>query len=334
MSLMTFPSRVRKIFIHYIACITKIFLKDFEMSDLEKRLENLNKLWFVVDIPLFIDNQSVEKLYDALSRPEFTPVSKTTSETAQKTTEEATEIGGGISAGLPPFLKAKMNIKLAGKDSEQDTSSTTVTQEANRTPEMQFEKILGFYAQNYEKRIFWASATLDSIYDIRGKEYSWDDIANQIDNPAPRPLIIFDLAKGSKIIPMAGETVDSRLKEISKTYIGQLDRRDGMPRYGSDPEQSKKYWGALEESFNSTIAMRSVESATKDGGRLDWIDYRLVSKVGNEVFPVHLHLAPRGAYNTGTFAYQTVRRGYKHGLRVIGTLKQGMDVNVLAIYEK
>ena len=37
---------------------------------------------------------------------------------------------------------------------------------------------------------------------------------------------------------------------------------------------------------------------------------------------------------TWTFAYQLVRRGSRYGVRVIGTLKRGQDINVLAIYER
>ncbi|MAM89560.1 MAG: hypothetical protein CME36_19860 [unclassified Hahellaceae] len=199
---------------------------------------------------------------------------------------------------------------------------------------MQFEKVIGFYKQNYPKRIFWVGENLSQIMDIDGKLYTWDEISKEIAVAAPRPLIIFELEKGSKIIPMAGETVDSMFKPIYKSYIAQLDNSDDFPEYKSeDDPESDRYWKALEESFDSAKAMREVENATKSGGRLDWIDYRLLSIEENEILPIHLHLAPKGNYNTGTFAYQTVRRGSKFGLKIVGTLKQGRDVNVLAMYE-
>jgi hypothetical protein len=46
------------------------------------------------------------------------------------------------------------------------------------------------------------------------------------------------------------------------------------------------------------------------------------------------HVCPAGKYDTGVFAYNFIKRGYKHGLRLIGTLKSEPDMNVLAIYEK
>jgi hypothetical protein len=132
---------------------------------------------------------------------------------------------------------------------------------------------------------------------------------------------------------MAGETIDSKLKMIYKKYISQLDYIGDFPQYSSKPVQGEYYWSELEKSFSSTTAMRAVEDSTKNGGRLDWIDFRLIARENDEIHPIHLHLAPRGNYNTGTFAYQTVRRGFKFGLKIIGTLKQGEDVNVLAMYE-
>ena len=53
-----------------------------------------------------------------------------------------------------------------------------------------------------------------------------------------------------------------------------------------------------------------------------------------EVEMMHLHLVARRGYFTGELAYMAVRRAMGHGLRVIGTLKDGPDINVLALYEK
>ena len=43
-------------------------------------------------------------------------------------------------------------------------------------------------------------------------------------------------------------------------------------------------------------------------------------------------VAPR--FSLGYFAYNFIKRGFKHGLRLVGTLKSEPDMNVLAIYEK
>ena len=67
-------------------------------------------------------------------------------------------------------------------------------------------------------------------------------------------------------------------------------------------------------------------------GRIRWIDYRVpLTKDGDTL---HLHISPTETYDTGVFAYNFIKRGHKHGLRLVGTLKSEPDMNVLAIYDK
>ena len=56
--------------------------------------------------------------------------------------------------------------------------------------------------------------------------------------------------------------------------------------------------------------------------------------VGIEGDTLHLHVCPHGKSDTGTLAYNLIKRGFKHGLRIVGTLELEPDMNVLAIYEK
>lgn len=42
-----------------------------------QRIENLRDYWFLADAPLFIDAPQVERLYDAIFRPEFEVASRT-----------------------------------------------------------------------------------------------------------------------------------------------------------------------------------------------------------------------------------------------------------------
>lgn len=75
-----------------------------------------------------------------------------------------------------------------------------------------------------------------------------------------------------------------------------------------------------------------VENAASKNGRIKWIDYRL--PISHEGDTIHLHVCPNGDYDTGVFAYNLIKRGFKHGLRLVGTLKSEPDMNVLAIFEK
>ena len=75
-----------------------------------------------------------------------------------------------------------------------------------------------------------------------------------------------------------------------------------------------------------------IEKASTEHGRIEWIDYRV--PLNDAVDTMHLHIEAAGQYNTGTFAYRLVRRTLGHGVRMVGTLKDGPDFNVLALYEK
>ena len=48
----------------------------------------------------------------------------------------------------------------------------------------------------------------------------------------------------------------------------------------------------------------------------------------------HLHVDAHGDYDTGVFAYNLIRRGWRFGLMIVGSLKSQLALNVLAIYEK
>jgi hypothetical protein len=62
------------------------------------------------------------------------------------------------------------------------------------------------------------------------------------------------------------------------------------------------------------------------------VDFRV--PIGEIPNTMHLHIEVAGKYNTGTFGYRLIRRGEGHGLRIVGSLRDGPDVNVLALYEK
>jgi hypothetical protein len=59
---------------------------------------------------------------------------------------------------------------------------------------------------------------------------------------------------------------------------------------------------------------------------IEWIDFRVALDGTGRT--VHFHLESRGRYFTGAFAYMVIRRVVGHGLRLVGTLKDGPDVNV------
>ena len=94
------------------------------------------------------------------------------------------------------------------------------------------------------------------------------------------------------------------------------------------------YWSWFSDHWNANKAIQVIENEVGTGGRPRWIDYRVPIEGADTPHTIHLHVVAHGEFDTGVFAYNLVKRGWKHGLRVVGTLKSEPDVNVLAIYEK
>jgi hypothetical protein len=299
------------------------------------RLRKWQKLWFVVDIPLFIDSVAVRQLYDALSRPDFDTASRVIGTVTSEGSEYQTEAALSVEYGIPPFAKSSVTGKGSKKKVRSSSLSSSLTQEANKSAEMRFEKIVSFYAEHYPGQIFWTTSDVSILNDTDGKNLTWDDVSNRINGCSPRPLIVLDLPAESKLIPMAGELTSGKVKRLFEDLVGKSPGGDTVPDYPSDksPVANKLYWESLDLIFDSKIAMEVVEDGACEGARYDWIDYRLMARSGGDIIPLHLHLTPRGEFNSGVFAYQTIRRCKKFGLKIVGTLKQGGDVNVLAMYE-
>jgi hypothetical protein len=303
------------------------------------RMSGKKQIWFVTDIPLFIDDVAVRQLYDALHRPEFETVSRNQADTWSEGTQSADKAGLGAEVGFAPVLKGKGSVQSSKGRSSKKGGATSLDQEANRSAEMRLEQILWFYEADFPHRVLWTSVDSPVLEDLNGESKSWTTVDEMLEHRAPRPLIVLDLKHKSKLLPMMSETVDGKIQELYQVFRESTGKQSELPEYPSDTasggdQEAKKYWRALDDVFDSRVAMRVVENATSAGSRIEWIDFRLIGKPSaDELLPMHLHLCPRGRYSTGTFAYQTIRRGYKHGLRMVGTLKKGEDINVLAVYE-
>ena len=170
----------------------------------------------------------------------------------------------------------------------------------------------------------------------------------ELDNPVwhapsfisevPRALLFLDLPPGTKFIPAAAEVAGDNVYPLFVALGEKFAELSGTkaPKYpGGAPEfteDRREYWNWYSEHFDETEAMKAVEEAAK-GKSLNWIAYRVALPGVGEPF-LHLWIAARGKFDTGTFAYNFVKRGFKHGLRIVGTLKSEPDLNVLAVFEK
>jgi hypothetical protein len=144
------------------------------------------------------------------------------------------------------------------------------------------------------------------------------------------------------LIPTAAEFASGKIVLLYKVLHQRLTGETGGPkeRYPDDLKndrptllkERREYWSSFDKYFDPREAMVVVEDAASENGRLIWIDFRLpLSDAGDTL---HLHICPEGKYSGGVFGYNFVTRGFKHGLRLVGTLKSEPDMNVLAVYEK
>jgi hypothetical protein len=78
--------------------------------------------------------------------------------------------------------------------------------------------------------------------------------------------------------------------------------------------------------------MELIEALASEHGRLSWIDFRVV--LNSDGDSLHLHICPKGDYDTGVFAYNFIKRGFTHGIRLVGTVRSEPSLNVLAIFDK
>jgi hypothetical protein len=304
-------------------------------------------LW-LADAPLFIDSDQVSRFYDAIARPQTkdgTATIEVTEETVKElkgkleleagiTTEKFAALLSPLLAFVKPSLKATGSID-GGKTSSHG-SGTTYELIPVDTPQSQLETLTLFYLTEYPKRIYFPN--LQSSAD-------WRD-AKSISS-VPRSLVFLDLpsyqeAAGkdsvfTKLVPTAAEFENGKIIPIFESLLAENGERP--PRYPDKPgkpeqlaEERRQYWQWFEKNFNASSAMRAIENVASENGRIRWIDYRLPLTPSGDT--LHLHTCPSGHYDTGVLAYNFVKRGFKHGLRIIGTLKSEPDLNVLAIYEK
>ena len=299
--------------------------------------ETGKSLAWLADAPMFIDEDQVRAFYDAVVRPEGQHGKVTLS--LERYRESKSELTGAVEGEvaiskllttLLPFLDVKAKASAEGKlgflRSKKEVQSIELY--PIDTPQRQLVQLTLHYATNLPRRM---RVVLDP-YQPWWRDECFIELL-------PRALVFLDFPVRTKFIPMAAEVKDGKVVIIFE----QLAEKDGsLPDYPEpenfgrkeDFEKSwMKYWDWFSERFNSTKAMKEVEDVIREGGgRVEWIDFRVPLTPGFS--PLHLHICGRGKFNTGVFAYNIIKRGYKHGLRMVGTLKSEPDMNVLAIFEK
>jgi len=318
-----------------------------ERSDSKLAADKLHQLRWLEDAPLFSDPVQIARFHDAIVRPEWVEGAVTIGVSKGRQEELKGELGleAGGSFEPPAYLswliKPKVEAKGSAKGSVGTVSKKDDTETAVRlpihTPERQLQDIVSTYLAKYPKRFFFT-------HDVRQQE--WQE--NIWITETPRPLVFLSLPGAveaeeknlvkTKFVPAAAEFEDGQVIQLYSSLAFEKELPPDYPRKAKPSEEKKliedrkKYWQWFDQKFDPRAAMEVVEKAAREHGRIHWIDYRLPLKEDGST--LHVHICPRGNYPTGDFAYNLIARGYKHGVRLVGTLKSEPDMNVLAIYER
>jgi len=303
----------------------------------------LKSLWWLADSPLFIDEKLVAGFYDALVRPEFELQGKTIGEINEKTNTLLVGAGGEAELGLPSFLSVLgPKVKVKGKLENTAERSTQASSEYDwrkvKTAGRSLEELIAVYVaeQRFHDRLLFMECPSNGIKTLAGGAVKFTDFSGASDS-FPRSLVFLDVKPGAAILPMMCEFSAGGFEPLYEQLISKLwPSEAGRPTYPreSSPtasEERRAYWKALTEKYDSRAAMEVLESAMKDGRKLDWVDFRLALNPDGDT--LHLHACPSAQYSAGTFGYNFIRRGNRKGVRIVGSLKRGPDLNVLAIFE-
>jgi hypothetical protein len=304
-------------------------------------------LW-LADAPMFIDDNQVERFYDAVVRP----VNKEGTTTIQFSEESAQKLQGalkgkvGLKSGallgwlgtvfaFLPGLEAEVGAEGGGELASKNAKSNTVVLYPISNATRQLVQLSLYYLANRPERVVYADGATANWY-----------------NPAvvaelPRALLALNLPgweeaekkklPKTKLIPVAAEFTNG-------TVVTYFDKIKPKPDEGCAPkhpdfddpghaEKKKEYWKWYADHFHIGSYMDLVEESVRiQGCRIQWIDYRV--PISNDGNTLHLHIVAGGKYDTITFAYNFIRRGFEFGIRLIGLVKTDPDLNVLAIYER
>ena len=298
----------------------------------ERQQSNLPpELLWLLDAPLFIDAKRVDAFYDAVLRPDY----EGTSITLSNSITTKTTFGGKTTVGvaLPWFGKAEVAASAERSRSRDHGLDTTLRPISNAYRHL-LSIALHYASQQDYNRLVIADASGSRASNSVGESILGMWTSAEFADIVPRALVFLDLPPGTKIIPTALELIYGKVQVVIDA-LGKRLAGSAAPEYpGSTATQLEKdsYFQWFTEHYIDRTALEVVESTVQEG-KISWIDFNASLAGGGPPF-MHLHLAGRGEYDTGVFGYYFIVRGFTHGLRIVGTLKSGPDLNVLAVFER
>lgn len=278
---------------------------------------------WLFDAPLFIDEVQIEAMYDAILRPTVEGQTVTLNDSVQKDFK----LSGGIDLGvaLPWVGKAGVKAGAEGGRSRMQGSETTARIITN--PYRHLLLLVIHYSTAFPSRL-----TFEKVPHLA--DHTCRLIDGDFIDDVPRSLVMLELGPGAKLVPTAVE-VDGHVSLILDKFgeeIAESGQKPPVyPGSGAQQTQRDEFWKWYDDNFDDRVALSVLESAVEQH-HLSWIDFNVPLMDDGSV--LHLNLRARGLYNTGTFGYNFIRRGLRHGLRIVGTLKKEPDLNVLAVFER
>jgi hypothetical protein len=284
-------------------------------------------LSWLADAPVFIDGQQIGAFYDAVVGREFRAVQLHLS--AGQVEQLERSAGHSVNAGssaLFSWLKFGVGAEMRGTRSRSHHEGQSVVLEPVESPSMRLVQLTLHYMGNQPDRICLVT---------RGTEVpGGEDIS-----ASPRMLAFIDVPPETMFLPQAAELDGGRVVKFFDALTEKLQPDpDSRPASypatvttGEGGRQRDAHWKWYADHWNTDEVVKVVEELIAGGGRPRWIDYRMTFATGEDL---NLHVDAHGDYDTGVFAYNLIRRGWRFGLRIVGSLKSQPALNVLAIYEK
>lgn len=284
-------------------------------------------LSWLADAPVFIDGQQIGAFYGAVVGRGFRAVqiqlSAGQSEQLERFAAGSANVG---SSALFSWLKFGVSAEVRRTRSRDRQKGQTVVLEPVESPSMRLVQLTLHYTGNRPDRICVVTS---------GTEIPGDKSISE----SPRMLAFIDVPPETMFLPQAAELDGGRVVTFFSELAEKL-REDRDTRPAAYPatvatddgkRQRDFHWKWYADHWNTDEVVKVVEEVIGGGGRPRWIDYRMTFATGEDL---NLHVDAHSEYDTGVFAYNLIRRGWRFGLRIVGSLKSQPALNVLAIYEK
>ena len=292
------------------------------------------ELLWLLDAPLFIDDTQVDAFYDAVLRPDYEETTTTLSNSVNK----ANTFEGGLELGvaLPWFGKTGLSGKAGRTKTVGQSSEVTLNPISNAYRHL-IALALHYATQKDHNRLIVARPEHGEFKDAQKTDLADSWLTAQFIQAVPRSLVFLEIPPRSCLIPAALELTNGEVTVLAEDFGKELAGKKAAEYPGSTavPQLQDDYFKWFAENFDDRLALEIVERAVRDR-QIAWIDYNvsLEGKTLTDPPFMHLHLVGHGAYDTGVFGYNFIVRGFNHGLRIVGTLKSGPDLNVLAVFER